>query len=81
MLVAVPAWTHHAFSAEFDAAKPVKLHGVVTKMEWANPHSMDAYPGEAARRQAGELDVELARPEPCVRRGWTKASDSSRQSN
>ena len=38
-LVAVPAWTHHAFSAEFDAAKPVKLHGVVTKMEWVNPHS------------------------------------------
>jgi len=30
---------HHAFAAEFDASKPIKLRGTVVKMEWINPHT------------------------------------------
>jgi uncharacterized protein DUF6152 len=37
--MSTPVVAHHAFSAEFDATKPVRLEGVVTKMEWINPHS------------------------------------------
>ena len=37
--LAAEAAAHHAFSAEFDSQKPVELRGVVTKIQWTNPHS------------------------------------------
>jgi len=39
LLCAAPMWAHHAFAAEFDDKKPIKLHGVVTQWELVNPHS------------------------------------------
>ena len=40
LLSATPISAHHAFSAEFDADRPMQLHGTVTKTEWINPHSV-----------------------------------------
>jgi hypothetical protein len=38
VIVSAPLMAHHSFAAEFDGKKPVKVQGVVKKVEWANPH-------------------------------------------
>ena len=43
LLAVVPVVAHHFFSAEFDASKPFKLTGVVTKIEWQNPRYYPAH--------------------------------------
>ena len=65
---------HHAFSAEFDATKPVRLRGKITKMEWINPH---AWMHLEVANEDGTLDnwmIEAGPPGALVRRGWRKDS-------
>jgi hypothetical protein len=38
LLASVPVMAHHSFAAEYDDSKPVKVTGIVTKVEWQNPH-------------------------------------------
>ena len=68
------AWAHHAFSAEFDSSKPVKLHGSVVKMEWINPHAWIYMDVKGADGKVANWGIELGPPNALVKRGWTKAS-------
>jgi hypothetical protein len=72
LLAAVPAWAHHAFSAEFDAQKPVKLKGVVTKVEFINPHSWIHMDVKEADGTVTSWMVEGGSPNALIRRGVTK---------
>lgn len=73
-LTSVPAVAHHAFAAEFDARRPLKLTGTVTKMEWINPH---AWIHIDVKKPDGTVEswmVEGGTPNTLLRRGFTKNS-------
>jgi len=74
VLTAVPVAAHHAFAAEFDARKPIKLRGTVVKMEWINPHSWIHID---VKRPDGKVErwmIEGGPPNALYRRGFTKDS-------
>ena len=71
---AAPMWAHHAFAAEFDAQKPVKLRGTVTKVEFINPHSWIHMDVKNADGSVTNWMVEGGSPNALVRRGLTKNS-------
>jgi hypothetical protein len=74
IVTALPAAAHHAFSAEFDATKPVELQGIVTKVEWVSPH---AWVWVDVKDETGKVTAwsfELGAPPMLLRNGWTKDS-------
>ena len=74
LVAAVPVLAHHSFAAEFDAKKPVKLQGTVTKMEWINPHAWIYIDVKNTDGTVANWMVEAGAPNALLRRGWTKAS-------
>ena len=73
-LAAVPAIAHHSFAAEYDAAKPVKLTGTVTKVEWMNPHARFYLDVKDDAGKVTNWEFELGSPNGLMRQGWTRNS-------
>ncbi len=72
MAVAVPAFAHHSVSAEFNMNQAVKLTGVVTKIEWMNPHAWFYVDVKDEKGGVEHWQLETGAPIELVRRGWKK---------
>ncbi|MET0293265.1 MAG: DUF6152 family protein [Steroidobacteraceae bacterium] len=67
------AHAHHSFAAMYDAAKPIRLTGKLTKVEWVNPHAHFVLEVRGRDGQAQEWSVEGAGPGALSRRGFNKS--------
>ena len=74
LMCAAPMWAHHAFAAEFDDKKPIKLHGIVTQWELVNPHSWIHLNVKNADGSTTAWTVEGGSPNALFRLGFTKNS-------
>jgi hypothetical protein len=70
ILAAATAAAHHAFAAEFDIKRPVKLTGTVTKIEWTNPHAWVFMDAKDAHGNVQSWAVELVGINDLLRLGW-----------
>jgi hypothetical protein len=65
---------HHSFAAQYDGDKPVTLKGVVTKVEWTNPHARFYIDVKEADGKLVNWNLELASPNYLKRAGWSSTS-------
>jgi len=72
LLGALPALAHHSFAAEYDEKKPVKVTGIVKKVEWTNPHSRMYLDVKDASGKVTVWNFEFGSPNHLFRAGWNR---------
>ena len=74
LVFAAPALAHHAVGGEYDSSKPVTVTGVVTRVEWVNPHSRVYFDVTGQDGKVTNWSVELAARVVLERMGWNGRS-------
>src|SRR5438093_13589920 len=69
----VPVIAHHAFSAEFDQSKPVKVSGEISRLEWTNPHAWIFIDVKGPDGKVVPWRFEMGAPNALLRSGWSKS--------
>jgi hypothetical protein len=73
MIAAKPVLAHHAFSAEFDQSKPVKVQGEISRLEWTNPHAWLFIDSKGTDGKLVTWRFEMGAPNALLRAGWSKS--------
>ena len=74
LCAALPASAHHSFAAEYDAQKPIKITGTVTKVEWMNPHIWVYLDVKDESGAVEHWQCEGGAPNGLTRQGWGRQS-------
>ena len=67
-----PVSAHHSFAAEFDGSKPITLKGVVTQIDWANPHVWFYVTVKDEEGHTVRWACEMGAPHQLQQRGWLR---------
>jgi Family of unknown function (DUF6152) len=78
LLILAPAsiWAHHSLAAEYDTSKPVSLNGVMTSLDWRNPHAWIYLDVKNASGTTEKWQCELGSPNAMIRAGFGKKAAS-----
>jgi Family of unknown function (DUF6152) len=69
---AAPVMAHHSFSAEYDSSKKISLRGIVTKVDWMNPHVYFYLDVTDDTGNVVNWAFEMGPPNGLERSGWTR---------
>ena len=72
LLAVAPAMAHHSFAAEYDSKKPVTLKGIVTKVDWMNPHVYFYLDVKDEQGNVTNWALEMGPPTLLAKAGWNR---------